>query len=187
MTPTVSVRSRLERLLRVDAASKPAIYAETFDSAERTLLRRTGKDATIAVRRVAAEEELAVLRAELMRPVPAPPPPPAPLELERARKELLARLDAPLKEIWPEDAAPLQSYELTLTADGVVVRVTYEAKKDLDTVFVDSLTRFLRARLDLATISVNLKRERPSRSSTARSRPGTGVAGPVASPPKHCP
>ncbi len=160
---------------------------ERVAAAEKTLLRRTGKDATIAVRRVAAEEELAVLRAELTRPVPAPPPPPAPLELERARKELLARLDAPLKEIWPADAAPLQSYELVLTADGVVVRVTYEAKKDLDTVFVDALTRFLRTRLGVATISVDLKREPPSRSSKAGRRPRAGVTAPAPVPPKICP
>jgi hypothetical protein len=136
---------------------------------------------------VAAEEELAVLRAELTRPVPAPPPPPVPLELERAQKELLARLDAPLKEIWPADAAPLQSYELALTADGVVVRVTYEAKKNLDTVFVDALTRFLRTRLGVATISVDLKREPPSRASTAGHRPRAGVTAPAPVPPKLCP
>jgi hypothetical protein len=92
-----------------------------------------------------------------------------PLELERAQKELLARLDAPLKEIWPADAAPLQSYELALTADGVVVRVTYEAKKNLDTVFVDALTRFLRTRLGVATRGPQARAPYPG-----RARPAAG-------------
>ena len=142
-------------------------------AAERTLLRRTGKDASIAVRRVAAEEELAVLRAELTRPAPAPPPPPPPpLDIDRARQEMLTRVGAPLKEVWPADAAPIQSYDLLLSADGVVVTVGYQAKKDLDPILADTLTRVLRARLTLPSISVVLKREPEPGPSTAHRPPG---------------
>lgn len=131
-------------------------------AAERTLLRRTGKEATIAVRRVAAEEELAVLRAELTRTTMPPPDVVPPLGLEAARTDLLQRLDAPLREIWPEDTAPLESYELALTPDGTVVRLTYHAPKDLDDAIGDSLTRFLRTRLGASTLSVVLQRSRPA-------------------------
>jgi hypothetical protein len=163
------------------------VEPERVTAAERTLLRRTGKDATIVVRRVAAEEELAVLRAELTRPAPPPPAPPAPLELETARKELLDRLDAPLKEIWPADVAPLESYELGLTTEGVVVRVAYRAKKDLDPVFVDSLTQFLRTRLRGSAVSVVLQREPESPSRAAIAKPRVGTAAPSPAAPKRCP
>ncbi len=158
------------------------IDPERIAAAERALVRRTGKEATISVRRIAAEEELAVLREELTRPAPAPvPPPPAPLGLNAARKELLGRLDAPLKEIWPADLVPLQSYELALAADGVIVRLTYVAKKDVDAVFVDSLTQFLRKRLGDATVKVVLQREREVPSPAARAKP-KGVLLPGRSP-----
>jgi uncharacterized hydrophobic protein (TIGR00271 family) len=170
LAQTVDVaKDRVSVRLIVTAHIDPARIA----AAERMLLRRTGKDATIAVRRVAAEEELTMLRAELTRPAPAPPPPPPPpLDIDRARQEMLARIDGPLKEVWPADTAPMQSYDLLLTADGVVVTVAYQAKKDLDPILADTLTRFLQTRLKLATISVVLKRERVPRTSTVHGKPG---------------
>ncbi len=137
--------------------------ADRISAAERKLGQRTGKEATIAVRRIAAEEELAVLRAELTRPLPAPPPPPPPQPpptLDAIRRDVLARLDAPLKEFWPSESAALDGYELVLSPGGIVVHVTYRARKDLDKVFNETLTRYLQNQLGTTALSVALHRGR---------------------------
>jgi len=130
-------------------------------AAERTLMMRTGKEATISVRRIAAEEELALLRSELTRPVPPPPaPPPPPPTVDAMRKDLLARLEKPLADIWPADSASLDRYDLVLGPEGVVVEVTYRARRDLDSVFAETLTQYLQKALGTTTLGVELHRDR---------------------------
>lgn len=156
------------RLLVTTPVAPAAISA-----AERTLMMRTGKEATISVRRIAAEEELAMLRSELTRPVPAPapPPPPPPPTLDALRSDLRTRLEAPLKEIWPADVAALDGYELVLTADGMVVNVNYRAGRVLDDVFAQTVAQFLQHQLGATALGVKLHRVRGRFTPPAKEKP----------------
>jgi uncharacterized hydrophobic protein (TIGR00271 family) len=132
-----------------------AVPEERIREAEKLLRRRTGKEATVAVRKVASEEELAVLR-ERFRTSPAPPPP---RDLNTARAELIGRLEVPLKEVWPTDSAPLLSYEVGFTPEDIVVRVRYESERSLDATAEAMLTKVLQSRLNAANLRLILERE----------------------------
>jgi len=147
--------------------------------AERTLIRRTGKEASISVRKVAGEEELALLREQLRTSAPPPPPPipPPPPTLNEIQATLLPRLEGPLKEIWPAAEIPLESYELGFSTTEILVRVRYQSAKALEKTAEEMITNFLRARLGVANLKLVLENEKPSHPSqrTARkktSRPG---------------
>jgi len=127
--------------------------------AERAIIQRTGKQATLTVRKVASEEELAALR-ERFRPAPAPPPPPPTLESLRA--ESLARLEKPLKQAWPSEAATLLGYELGLGSDGLMVRLRYESAKPLDGPSQEILQRFLQNALQAPGLRLILEHQRPA-------------------------
>ncbi|MBI4907857.1 MAG: DUF389 domain-containing protein [Acidobacteria bacterium] len=125
--------------------------------AEKLLLRRTGKEVTVAVRKVASEEELARLR-ERFRTPPAPAPP---RDLDSTRTELIARLEQPLKEVWPAESAPLLSYEVGFTSEDIVVRVRYKAETPLDSTAEVMLTKVLQSRLNVSKLRLILEHEAP--------------------------
>jgi len=87
----------------VRAVVTTAMPEDKVRAAESLVIARTGKATTISVRQVASQDELALLRQQMI----APPPPPPPDGLESMRKELISRLDSPLKESWPAELAPL--------------------------------------------------------------------------------
>lgn len=86
----------------------PVDSAKVAD-AQRIIERRTGRRAQLAVRQVADQAELARLRAGLEAPPPAAPPPP-PQTLTAMQGEIVARLEAAIKDVWPPDLK-LQQYE----------------------------------------------------------------------------
>jgi hypothetical protein len=131
--------------------------------AERFILRRTGKDATVLVRKVAGEEELALLRESLRAPVPPPV-----RDLESMRPELLARLEGPLKETWPSGGPELMAYELGLDPEGVVVRLRYKAAEPLDEVSRALLSNVLQNRLQVSKLKLLLEYEAPAPGPKAR-------------------
>jgi uncharacterized hydrophobic protein (TIGR00271 family) len=135
-----------------------SVPSDKIQAAERQIIRRTGKDATIIVRQVASQEELALLRDRLRPPAPLPA---APQDIEGMRKEAVARLEGPLKETWPSEAAALTGYELSFAPGGAVVRVRYESRKALDPTVEEVLTRVLRSRLRAQNLRVELLREPP--------------------------
>ena len=134
--------------------------------AEKLLLRRTGKEVTVAVRKVASEEELAMLRERFR----TPPAPPAPRDLNSTRTELITRLEQPLKEVWPTELAPLLSYEVGFTPEDILVRLRYESKTPLDSTAEAMLTKVLQTRLKVAKLRLILEREAPPKPSSRKSR-----------------
>lgn len=122
-----------------------AIPQEKIREAEQFLIRRTRRPATVTVRKVAGEEELAALRERLRQPVA----PPAPREPSLADFQALAaqRVGAPLKEIWPSSAGELESWEFGFSEKGPLVRLIYKAPRPLDPPSREILERALRARL----------------------------------------
>ncbi len=123
-----------------------AVDPEKVRHAERDLIRRTRKEVTLSVRKVASEEELAILRERLTAPVPAPILPPAPPTFDSVRAELLPRLDTSLRAVWPADVK-LLDYELGFTPSGMLVRAKFRGEKPMDQAAVDILSKVLQSQL----------------------------------------
>ena len=113
--------------IRVRLILTDAVPAAKVEGARKAILKRTGRDVELFVRKVAGEEELALLRERLK------PAPPTPLEdLDGVRRELVARLEQPLHEAWPAGSATLLGYELGFSPSGIVVRLRYQAPTALE-------------------------------------------------------
>ncbi|MEZ5391785.1 MAG: DUF389 domain-containing protein [Bryobacterales bacterium] len=89
--------------IRVTLVLATPVDPETVSEAERGILRRTGREARMIVRRVAGEEELQMLREGLSVAQPQ-----APEDVESIRVELMARIRRPLEQLWPEESACLR-------------------------------------------------------------------------------
>jgi uncharacterized hydrophobic protein (TIGR00271 family) len=135
--------------IRVRLVLTGAVGPDRIAEAERQLIRRTGKEVSLLVRKVAGEEELAMLRQTLRPPAPEPV-----LALESIRADVAARLGRILQEIWPSTEAELRDYELGLSPNSIRVRLRYEAPKALPPAAVEMLTRLLRARLAIAELEL---------------------------------
>jgi uncharacterized hydrophobic protein (TIGR00271 family) len=137
------------------------IEPDKVREAERTLIRRTGREASLSVRKVAGEEELALLREQLKTSA-APPPSPPPQTLAEIQATLLPRLAGPLKEVWPEAEIPLLNYELSFTPEEILVRIRYQSAKPLEKSSEEMMTNLLRTRLGVDTLKLILENEKPS-------------------------
>jgi uncharacterized hydrophobic protein (TIGR00271 family) len=133
---------------------------EKLQEAEKLLARRTGKDVSILVRKVASQEELASL-TERMR-VPTPPP----ADMAVLQAEVLGRLERPLRQVWPNESAKLLGWEIGFTPEDVVVRIRYEADQPLNEAGEAMLTRILQSQLRIDKLRVLLERQSPQSSAT---------------------
>jgi uncharacterized hydrophobic protein (TIGR00271 family) len=135
------------------------ISKQKVDAAEKTILRRTGRDVSLQIRHVAGEEELTRLRESLRPLAPAA----VPIDVESARAELVARLEKPLLMAWPADQGTLQAYELGFGPETVVVRIRYLASKPFDSSFEQTLTNVLRSGLQVEKLQLVLEHQAPPR------------------------
>ncbi len=120
---------------------------ERIREAERFLVMRTRRPATVSVRKVAGEEELAALRERLRQPMV--PPPPAEPSLAEFQKVVVEKVGPAVAEVWPSSSAGLESYEFGYNAKGPVLRLVYQAPKPLDDASREVIERALRSRLSL--------------------------------------
>jgi uncharacterized hydrophobic protein (TIGR00271 family) len=153
IAPRESVLSEVVDLtpdvIRIRLILTDSVPAARIEEARNLILRRTGRDADLFVRRVAGEEELALLRERLK------PAPPTPLEdLKAVGRELVTRLEQPLREAWPTSSATLLGYELGFSPSEVVVRVRYQAAAALDEAATETLRNILRGRLHVDQLRV---------------------------------
>jgi uncharacterized hydrophobic protein (TIGR00271 family) len=132
------------------------IESRTVQSAERELVRRTGKEVSMSVRKVAGEEELALLRERLRTPSPVTVPP-----IGTVRAELLARVERPLREAWPSRRATLEHFEIGFTPVDMIVRVRYASETVLDEPVQETIANVLRGHLDVDELQVVLERSVP--------------------------
>jgi uncharacterized hydrophobic protein (TIGR00271 family) len=171
VTQQVNVGSGSDAIRAVLVVTGP-VNAERVSAAERTILRRTGREAHIAVRQVADQAELARLRAGLETPavtVPARQP------LDAIRADVVDRLTEAIHEVWPEEFPPLRSYDLALAPDGVAVHIQYESADPLPAAAQQLLARSLETRLEIQQVKLvveNIAPPKPVRNSrrTAKSK-----------------
>jgi hypothetical protein len=149
-------------LVRLVMAS--AVDEQAIEQAEKDLIRRTGKNANITVRRVVGAEELATFRQQMA--APALPPPPAPRSLNETRMEIIAQIDQPLREIWPSDVAPLVGYEVVLNSEDIILRIRYQSARPVDISVAEMVSRILQVRLAVHNLRLLLEREGPPRPSS---------------------
>ncbi len=123
------------------------VAPEKVREAERLLIQRTRRPATVQVRKVAGEEELAALRERLRQPAP-PPPAPAP-DLAAMQLLVLERVQGPIRELWPAELGELKGYEFGYTEAGAVLRLSYASPRPLDEAARGVLERAFRSRLKL--------------------------------------
>lgn len=142
--------SVLGDVIRVNLIVLSRVDNEKVAQAERMILMRTGREARLSVRPVAGEEELTRLREGLLTENAAMPH----QDLDLLRADLVARVQRPLDELWPEKRACLLSYEVGFTAGSVIVRVSYEADKSLDEDALAVLTRGLQAQLGVDEVQL---------------------------------
>ena len=130
-----------------------AVPQERIRAAERLIIQRTGKPATIAVRKVAGEEELAQLRERLRQPVvPLPPPPPP--GLDALQKLVMEKVAPPVREVWPASSSRLAGFEFGYSETAIILRLKYESPRPLDQATREVVERALRAQLGLENLSV---------------------------------
>lgn len=132
------------------------VNPDQIRKAERDLVKRTGKEVGLSVRKVAGEEELALLRERLRAPAPQAVP-----DISAIRAELVSRVDDPIKEAWPGTNATLVDYELGFTPAETVVHIRYNAEAPMDTAAVEMLTNLLRARLDAPQLRLSMEHLNP--------------------------
>lgn len=144
-------------VVRLVAASP--VSKDRIGEAQKLLLRRTGKEVSLTVRKVASEEELALLRQQLKTAVPVPPPP---QDLESLRADVTARLDRLLKETWPAGAGELLGYEMGFTPEELLVRIRYQSATPLDATAQEILSKVLKAQLKVDKFRLEFQQEKPA-------------------------
>lgn len=139
------------------------IVADPVDSAkvaeaESYIERITGRDARLRVRRVANEEELVSLKQGLATQTERP----AMQDLQAMHAEVLARVEGPLKDLWPESEASLQQFELAFRPSGMLLRIDYSAENKLDSAAEKILAKALGDRLGVENLQLLLAQKDPA-------------------------
>jgi uncharacterized hydrophobic protein (TIGR00271 family) len=156
VTQNVDV-TRERVILRLNVAAE--YRSEDVDRAKELLLRRTGKQVEIDIRRVAGEEDLRVLRETLATRAAAPVDPLA--DLPRVSADLFMRVEKALSEAWPAASAPRQNAEIAIGADGMIIRVRYRSERDLAPPALEAITMALRSKLRSQRLTLETVREIP--------------------------
>ena len=102
------------------------------------------------------EEELQRLREGLVSSQTV-----SPTDIESIRADLMARLQRPLEELWPEESACLEDYRIAFTKKGIIVTVGYEAELPLDETTREVLARGLQSQLGLEDLQLELEGQVP--------------------------
>ncbi|HBY61439.1 MAG TPA: hypothetical protein DEH78_16580 [Solibacterales bacterium] len=141
------------RVIATQAAS-----AERLAEAERRLAAASGRPAQIRLQKVAAEDDLRLLRQTLAERVPAPEPPPPPT-LNALRADVLNRYREPLHALWPDAFGTLVSSELGFNERGFTLRLQYEARTPLPDSTRELLANSMAQRLGVESITVIAERQ----------------------------
>lgn len=145
-------------VLRLNVASE--YETEAVERARQMLLRRTGKDVQIDIRRVAGEDDLRLLRETLASRTPAAAVDPL-ADLPRVGADLFMRVEKALSEAWPAESAPRANAEIAFDADGMIIRVRYNSERELAPPAKEAITLALRSKLRNQRLRLETTREVP--------------------------
>jgi len=140
----------------VRLTSTRSIPDARLQDAEKEIERRCGRKAEISVASVASQSELAQLMLKLALPPPSPPKPAAET-LPEMKQELVARIAPVLDSVWPPEA-PVQDFDVALSASGITLNVQYEGTQTLSKIPLDMITRDLQEKLGVPNLSLTAKR-----------------------------
>jgi len=149
--------TRDEIVIRL-VSTKPAPPAKVTE-VRQDLMRRTGRDVQLTVEAVASKAELAELMARLTAP-PAPPPTPE-KSVADLQTELIDKVRPALADIWPSSDAPMQRFDVVLSASGVAIDVHYQAATELGPVPLGMVLQALQKKLDLPNLTLTAERVAP--------------------------
>ncbi len=149
----------------VRIVSTKDVPSDALRNAEREIERRTGRVTQISVSSVASQSELAELMQRLAAP-PVPPKPP-PLSVEEIQQELVQRFTPVVDGVWPPEA-PLQDFEIQLSATGINVAATYQSDHDLDEIALGLIQGELRDKLAMPDLTLSAERVPPPRNTRAK-------------------
>lgn len=124
--------------------------------AEKDIERRSGRKAEVSVASVASQSELAQLMQKLALPPPSPPKPVA-KTLPEMQQELITSITPVLNSVWPPEA-PVQGFDVALSASGIAMNVRYESTQTLGKIPLDMITRDLQQKLGVPNLSLTAKR-----------------------------
>jgi len=105
---------------------------------------------------VASQSELAQLMQKLALPPPSPPTPVVET-LPEMQQELIARIKPVLNSVWPPEA-PVQGFDVALSASGISLNVRYEGTQTLEKIPLDMITRELQEKLGVPNLALTAKR-----------------------------
>lgn len=151
--------------IAINLISTQPIPDAKVSAVRQDLMRRTGHDVQISVEAVASQSALAALTERLARPAPVIPKEKTVAELQA---QILGRVRPALQAIWPSADAPIQDFEVVLSASGPAVEVHYQAAEDLGDVPVGMVLQSLRTQLGIPALA--LKAERVPPPGTPKSR-----------------
>lgn len=158
VTQVVDVtRDRVILRLNVAAEYQP----EDVEKAKAMLLRRTGKDVEIDIRRVAGEDDLRLIRETLASRATQPAVDPL-ADLPRVGADLFMRVEKALSEAWPAESAPRSNAEVAFDAEGMLIRVRYQSERDLAPPALEAITIALRSKLRNQRTRLEALREVPA-------------------------
>jgi uncharacterized hydrophobic protein (TIGR00271 family) len=131
---------------------------QKVEEAERHIMRLTGREVRLRVRRVANEEELVNLREGLAGQAETA----AMQDLQAIHADVLARIERPLKDLWPESQASLDQFELGFRPSGILLRVAYSSENKLDAAVEQVLAKALGDRLGIPNLRLLLEQQEPA-------------------------
>jgi uncharacterized hydrophobic protein (TIGR00271 family) len=155
--------------------STKQVSEDKREEAEQMIQHRSGRVTTMTVESVASQSELAQMMKRLSAtPVQPRPPIAPPVEtIDAIRANLLGRISPAITAVWPP-TAPISSFDITLSAQGVRVEAQYKSDRDLGPIALGMIARQLQDKLNLPTLVVEahrvrvIRRLRPERKMATR-------------------
>lgn len=148
--------------VRLQLVATAEVPEELVAKVKEHLLRTTGKNVDLTVRRVASADELRVLREALAtRSRPTAPDPYA--DLDALSAQMVMRAEKTLAEVWPAESAPRKNAEIVFETPGPKLVVRYTAAKDLEAAAIEAIRKAIQAKPGNAKLRVECIRESPPR------------------------
>jgi uncharacterized hydrophobic protein (TIGR00271 family) len=140
--------------------STQEVPEEKQRQAREAIQKRSGRPTQLSVSSVASQSQLAEMMERLSAaPASVPPPPvaPPPPSLDDVRAALIKRVTPVLSAIWPAEA-PVDSFDIALSAQSVTLDVRYQSVRVLTPIALGLIAKQLQDQLKLPTLKLDAHR-----------------------------